>query len=350
MKSNKIILIVVGILVVVLSTTACSLKKEKRKEKTKYDYLVLVNKYSKLPDDWEDKVELIDTKNAWDEDIKVEKEAFEQYKKLKEEVDSDLKEYNTTIELDSTYRSVSEQQKLWDEWSADPEKGIDYVKKFVAVPGYSEHHTGLAIDICLKKDGELIYDNDEMIAEREIFSIVHSKLAKYGFILRYLEGRDDITGYAYEPWHLRYVGEKEIAKEIMDKDITLEEYLGSIKDIQNNYEAAKYQIEKTLQEYFKDIYKDRIKKSRFNITKIYLPKEIEKNELIKSLKPSKKDVAFEVTYQLEPSDKTDINELTVPDGEYDEELGWVKNISRVGILKYNKKDGKYSIENFGTGW
>ena len=63
-----------------------------------------------------------------------------------------------------------------------------------------------------------------MIKEREIFSKVHQKLTKYGFILRYPEGKDDITGYSYEPWHFRYVGEKD-AKKISEKNLTLEEYL-----------------------------------------------------------------------------------------------------------------------------
>ena len=132
------------------------------------------------------------------------------------------------IELDSCYRSVAAQQELWDRWSV--EKGIDYVRTYVAVPGYSEHHTGLALDICIKVNGELVYENEDMIAEREIFAKIHAKLAEYGFILRYLENRDDITGYAYEPWHLRYVGSTEIAKEIMTKNITFEEYLESIKN------------------------------------------------------------------------------------------------------------------------
>ena len=222
MKKLKNIIIMSLVLVCVISLTACTKEEEK---KTKYDYLVLVNKQNKLPDDWEENVVLVDTKNACDEDIQVEKKAFEQYKKLKEDVNEELKKYNATIELDSTYRSVAEQQKLWDEWSADPEKGPEYVKKFVAVPGYSEHHTGLAIDICLIIDGEIVADNDDMIAQREIFSKVHAELAKYGFILRYLEGKDDITGYAYEPWHLRYINDPEIAKEIMDNNLTLEEYL-----------------------------------------------------------------------------------------------------------------------------
>ena len=70
-----------------------------------------------------------------------------------------------------------------------------------------------------------MYDNEKMIAEKDIFSKIHQKLAKYGFILRYSEGKDNITGYSYEPWHFRYIDDAKIAKEIMDKNITLEEYL-----------------------------------------------------------------------------------------------------------------------------
>ena len=336
---RKVLLLVV-VLVSVLFVTACE-----KKEKEGYDYLVLVNKYSQLPDDWEENVELVDAKNAWDEDIKVEKKAYEQYKKLAE----DLKEEGVMIELDSVYRSVSAQQELWDEWSADPEKGIEYVKKFVAVPGYSEHHTGLAIDICLRIDGELVFDNDEMIAERDIFAKIHAKLADYGFILRYLENREDSTGYTYEPWHLRFVGSKKIAKEIMDKNITFEEYLESIEDVKGTVSAAKYRIEKTLQEYFKEAYGNDVINSRFNVTKIYSQEEEKNNEAISSLKLGDKDIAFEVTYQLQPAEGADIDRLILTDGEYDKTLGWVKDITRLGVLKYNQ-DGTYSITNFGTGW
>ena len=343
MKKNKILLVVL-LVVTGLFATACDNKEKNGNES--YDYLVLVNKYSQLPDDWEKNVELVDAKNAWDEDIKIEKNAYKQYKKLKKE----LKEDGVEIELDSVYRSVKEQQDLWDEWSADPEKGIDYVRKFVAVPGYSEHHTGLAVDICIKKDGKLIYDNDEMIAEREIFAKIHNKLAKYGFILRYLEEREDSTGYTYEPWHLRYINSPEIAKEIMDKELTFEEYLDTRENLKEVREAVKYKIERTLQEYFNhDAYKEKISNSRFNITKIYTDKEA-KEEPIKSLKLGKNEFAFEVTYQLQPAEGIDPNTLTIPDGEYDEDLGWVKDISRVGVLRYNDKNGYYSIDNFGTGW
>ncbi len=211
---KKIFLLSLAFICALTFTVACG-----KEEEEKINYLVLVNKQNKLPDNWEQIVQLADTKNAWDEDIQVEKEAFEKYKELK----ADLEKDGVYIELDSVYRSVAEQQKLWDDWTV--EKGLDYVKKYVAVPGYSEHHTGLAIDICIKKDGELVYENDDMIAERDIFAKIHAKLAEYGFILRYLEGRDDITGYSYEPWHLRYVGSSEVAKNIMDQKLTLEEYL-----------------------------------------------------------------------------------------------------------------------------
>ena len=348
MKNKKILLVTIIVIMVTL-VTACETKKDEKK--SKYDYLVLVNKYSQLPDDWEKNVELVETKNAWNEKIKVEKQAYEHYKQLKKEVEEDLEKYNTTIKLDSTYRSVKEQKELWDEWSKDPEKGIDYVKKFVAVPGYSEHHTGLAIDICLKKDGKLVYDNEEMIAEKEIFSKIHAKLAKHGFILRYLKDRDDMTGYAYEPWHLRYVGSSKIAKEIMDKDITFEEYLGLENDLINNKEAAKYQLEKKLQEEFEqNIYKDKIINERFNVKKIYTYKDADHDENIKSLKLGKHDIAFDVEYQIQPADGVDINELMIPDGEYNEDLGWIVDISRVGILRQNQKTKVLSLENFGTGW
>ena len=191
--------------------------------KAAYDYMVLVNKNHKLPDDWESKVVLKEATNRYGETYKVEEKALEQFEKLQKECADE----GIYIELDSTTRSVAEQQKLWDDWTV--EKGEDYVKKYVAVPGYSEHHTGLAIDVCLDKDGKRIDDNDDMIAEKEIFAKVHAKLAKYGFILRYLEGKDAETGYSYEPWHFRYINDPTIAKEIMDKGITLEAYLGELK-------------------------------------------------------------------------------------------------------------------------
>ena len=194
---------------------------QKKQEEKSDIYLLLVNKKHKLPDDWVEKVELITARNILGREFLVERKTLEQFEALRIK----LLEEGINIELDSTYRSVQRQQELWEEF--EKEYGIDYCIKYVAIPGYSEHHTGLVVDVCLIKDGIVIDDNDDMIAEREIFAKVHERLADYGFILRYLEGKEDITGYSYEPWHLRYVG-IEIAKEIKEKGITLEEYLGEI--------------------------------------------------------------------------------------------------------------------------
>ena len=182
-------------------------------------YLVLVNKTHELPDNWEEVVKIDTVENSLGEKIRIEHKTYEQFELLRDEL---LKE-GVQIELDSVYRTVDEQQELWDDFTV--KYGENYVKQYVAVPGFSEHHTGLAVDIFLIKDGEEIRENDSMIADREDFAKVHALLPKYGFILRYPEGREDVTGYAYEPWHLRYVNSSRVAEEITKNNLTLEEYL-----------------------------------------------------------------------------------------------------------------------------
>ena len=191
-------------------------------QKTGVDYLVLMNKENKLPDDWETNLETVTVKNSLGDDVEVEKAAYDAYLGLKEAL---LKE-DVHVDLDSARRSVAEQQRIWDDFTK--EYGEDYTKRYVAVPGYSEHHTGLALDLYLNIDGEDVYLNEDMVEYPEIWEKIHEKLAEYGFILRYLEGKESITGYGYEPWHIRYVGSAEIAKEITDKGITLEEHLGRL--------------------------------------------------------------------------------------------------------------------------
>ena len=190
-------------------------------QKATIDYMVLVNKQNKLPDDWEANLDLVEEESLlYDDPVRVERGAYEAYKGLKE----DLAKEDVHVELDSAYRSVAEQQEIVEDFTK--KYGEDYVKLYVAVPGYSEHHTGLAIDLFLVIDGKQVYENEEMVAHPEVWEKVHAKLADHGFILRYLEGKEDITGYSYEPWHIRYVGDAKVAHEIMDKGITLEEYLG----------------------------------------------------------------------------------------------------------------------------
>lgn len=190
-------------------------------EQSVIDYMVLVNKQNKLPDGWEDEVDLVEEESLlYDEPARVERKAYEAYQALKE----DLAKEGVSVELDSAYRSVAHQQEVVEEFTE--QYGEDYVKTHVAVPGYSEHHTGLALDLFLVIDGEQVVENEDMLKHPEVWEKVHAKLADHGFILRYLEGKEDITGYDYEPWHIRYLDDEKVAHEIMDKGITFEEYLG----------------------------------------------------------------------------------------------------------------------------
>lgn len=186
------------------------------------DYLILVNKDNRIPADWESRIELVELKNIFNRTIKIEKETLEKYDELK---DSLMKEW-IYIELDSAYRSLEKQQDLREDM--EEEYWIEYAQKYAAVPGYSEHHTWLALDICIKKDWKLLSENHEMIVECEIFGKIHEKLPDYGFIIRYPEGREDITGFEYEPWHLRYLWDVDVAREITKNWLTLEEYLSNL--------------------------------------------------------------------------------------------------------------------------
>ena len=185
------------------------------------DYMALVNKTHALPDDWEDKLETVHMTNSVGDDVEVEKKAYDAYLELKAELEKE----GVYVDLDSARRSVAEQQRIMDDFTE--KYGADYAAKTVAKPGYSEHHTGLALDLYLIIDGKDVVENEDMIQYPEIWSKIHAKLADYGFILRYLDGSEHITGYGYEPWHIRYLVNVDTAKEITSKGVTFEEYLGA---------------------------------------------------------------------------------------------------------------------------
>ena len=216
------LVLIMGLLAGCGSKEEETVKKEENKEGI--DYMVLVNKLNPLPDDWEDKVETVHMTNTVGDDVEVEKKAYDAYLKLKE----DLEKEDVHVDLDSARRTVEAQQEIWDDFTE--QYGEAYTKKTVAQPGYSEHHTGLALDLYLIIDGKDVVENEDMIQYPEIWEKIHAKLADYGFILRYLKGKEHITGYSYEPWHIRYVDDPAIAKEITDKGDTLEVYLGAVKD------------------------------------------------------------------------------------------------------------------------
>lgn len=189
------------------------------------NYLFLVNKKNKIPKNWANNVNLIEVKNRKDELIQIEKEAYKKFKELKKALEKE----EIIIALNDAYRSVEEQQKIWDTWLEN--EGLEYVEQYVATPGYSEHHTGLALDIYIgtkEENKELEEEESEEVKEEKrnkIFATVDKYLANYGFILRYPKNKEHITGYSYEPWHIRYIKDSKIAKYLYKNNLTLEEFL-----------------------------------------------------------------------------------------------------------------------------
>ncbi|MCK4259448.1 MAG: M15 family metallopeptidase [Halanaerobiales bacterium] len=120
----------------------------------------------------------------------------------------------------SGYRSYYRQKQIFD-YKAQ-RLGEEVANKTVAYPGQSEHQTGLAMDVSNQKMGFKLHQS--FGNTREGIWIANNA-PKFGFIIRYPKGKEHITGYKYEPWHLRYVG-IQVAQEIAQKGITLEEYFG----------------------------------------------------------------------------------------------------------------------------
>ena len=175
---------------------------------------ILVNKYYYLNENYIPK-DLIDIDTKYSKQgmklVKVAKEAFEE---LSEDA---LKEDMNIIAM-SSYRSYEYQVNLYNNYVK--KDGKEAADTYSARPGFSEHQTGLAIDVYNKKEP---YTNFEQTNE---FKWMQDNAYKYGFILRFPKEKENETGYQYESWHYRYVG-KEIAKNIHKDNITLEEYIAT---------------------------------------------------------------------------------------------------------------------------
>ena len=121
----------------------------------------------------------------------------------------------------SGWRPGEEQRQIWDE--SLRENGMEFTKTYVALPGHSEHESGLAIDLGLKKESidfirpDFPYDG--------ICGTFRALAPDYGFIERYPEGKEKITGIGHEPWHFRYVGTPH-ARILTEAGLVLEEYVG----------------------------------------------------------------------------------------------------------------------------
>ena len=173
--------------------------------------LILVNTWNKIPEDYD--VELTELSNSQEVDSRI-------YPYLQDLFDA-MREDGIYPIVREGYRTADEQQRILDDkvmafiregYSKSRAKRL--AEKWVAIPGTSEHQLGIAVDINADK---------EKSSNEEVYEWLAENAYKYGFILRYPQGKEDITGTAYEPWHYRYVGE-EAAEEIFNKQICLEEY------------------------------------------------------------------------------------------------------------------------------
>jgi len=140
------------------------------------------------------------------------------YEALKEMFLKAKEEKSFELYARSGYRSYNTQVDLYNSYVSN--HGQEAADKFSAKPGQSEHQTGLAMDITCEAMNYLL---DDTFFDTEEGKWVAENAHRFGFVIRYPKGKEDVTGYQYEPWHLRYVGET-LAKEIYENQLTLEEY------------------------------------------------------------------------------------------------------------------------------
>lgn len=186
-----------------------------------YDELILVNPTHFIPEDYEPELETVQGK------YQLDKKAASSAKELLK----GAKDAGFDMQLCSAYRTVAKSAELYerkvnqyisagyDEATAKTEAA-----KWVAPPGTSEHHTGLAMDLVSSDYWGYYSDLEHDYDKFDSFKWMYEHCAEYGFILRYPKDKQDITGITYEPWHYRYVG-KEAAVYIMENGLCLEEYL-----------------------------------------------------------------------------------------------------------------------------
>ena len=176
---------------------------------------MLVNSEVPLPDDFQMTPTLFDT-------ITVNSKMYPELTALINAA------YNDEINLwiASGYRSVEEQESVLDRAvqrrMADGmtyENAYEDARITIQAPGYSEHHTGLAVDF---------NDVEDDFRETKAYTWLQEHAAEYGFVERYPKGKESITGIDYEPWHYRYVG-KEHAQRMNELNMCLEEYVAFLK-------------------------------------------------------------------------------------------------------------------------
>lgn len=181
------------------------------------DVLLLVNRQNRAPSVPRELVKpnVTPTREELGENIYMRPVAA----KALEELFAGAAQDGLTLYATSGYRSYSTQKAIFER-KGDPNS------KSVAKPGYSEHQTGLAMDV----EGETTKGTGltEAFGESPEGVWLAEHCHEYGFIIRYPKGKTNITGYIYEPWHVRYIG-KEAAQEVTDLGVTFEEYILKVR-------------------------------------------------------------------------------------------------------------------------
>jgi len=177
------------------------------------NYELLVNKTNCLDKNYIP-TNLVDVLSKYKDGITLDETVLKAFRNMQ----MDAKRYGYDIDIMSGYRDYEYQLNLYN--NLIKEKGFNYALRTIAKPGCSEHQTGLALDFCVYKDNKCYIESElEDFAETKW---VHANAHKYGFILRYPDNKEEITGYNYEPWHLRYIGD--LAIYLYNNDLTLEEF------------------------------------------------------------------------------------------------------------------------------
>lgn len=175
-----------------------------------YETTALVNKYNKLPQEinYDDLVQ-INKPYSNDGTKKLRSVAFEPLKEMIDEAKKD----GIKLFVVSGYRTMKQQNYLFN--NSVKKNGIDHALVYSAKKGHSEHQLGLAVDLNTTQNS---------FEKTKQYKWLKQNSYKYGFIERYPKGKEFITGYAFEPWHYRYLG-VDIATKIFEENITYEEYL-----------------------------------------------------------------------------------------------------------------------------
>ena len=175
---------------------------------------VLLNKYSLVPSTYVPQLVELSRQYA-SEDQYLREEVYDAFREMSTALRDSGVEGIKGVYITSAYRSYDTQQSIYNRYLNS--KGEEYADTYSARPGSSEHQLGLSFDVTATNKEKLDF------AETEEYAWLVENCYKYGFILRYPEGAEAITGYSFESWHYRYVG-TELAIRIHNSGLTFDEY------------------------------------------------------------------------------------------------------------------------------